>query len=140
MAELPPWAPSSAAVAPHLKQFLRTSTGAQLEDFNTTTTIRKAEVDQAVISVIGDVTAAVGDVPEILEDQAASVVAIGAAAEAVIDRDLDLHRALSDLYEARLRRFITAVADARDGSIDGTTSIPASGSFPAAFGVSRQAF
>jgi hypothetical protein len=137
----PPWTPPSAAVAPHLRQFLRGPTGQQLEDFTTTTTITQVEVLGAIGSVVGDVAAAVGTVPEDLEDQAAAVTAIGAAAEAVIDRDLELHRALTDLFESRLKRLITAVQDARDGTVDGTSAdVPASGWFPAAFGVDRRYF
>lgn len=150
----PPWAPSSAAVAPHLKQFLRTATGGQLENFTTETTIRLAEVDQAITSVVADVAAAVGDdvsagwddvpatsrLPDSVYDHAAAVVAIGAAAEAVIDRDLELSRQLQALYESRLKRLIAAAQDAADGKVTGVASRPASGSFPGPFGVARDSF
>lgn len=135
------WRPVTAAVAPHLIRLLSTPTGGQPDDFDGTTTIRAAEVELAITSVLSDVEGATGPIPEVLHDYASSVVAIGAAAEAVVDFDAELSAALQALYEARLVRLVTAATDARDGAIDGArSSVPASGLFPEPFPVDRMAF
>jgi hypothetical protein len=138
--EPPLWTPSSAAVAPLLRHFLRTVHGSQLDDFTETTAITKIEVEQAIESTVADLVGVTGQIPEGLESSAAKTVAIGAAAEAVVDRDergRELYRELRDLYETRLGRLIRAVRDARDGTLDGISSQPASGNFPPPFANDR---
>lgn len=137
--ETPPWAPSSAAVAPHLRQYVRDTTGL-LEDFTDDTTITSGDVALAITSVTLDIVAAIGEVPEELEEFATSVAGLGAAAEAVLDLNPDLAAQLQQLYESRLARLESAVADLRDGTPDGKRSLPATGCFPDAFGVDRSRF
>lgn len=136
------WAPGTVKVAAHLRNYTKTSTGAQLGDFDTTTTITSLDAVAAIASVVDDVSAYVGDVPPLLQNHAASVVALGAAAEAVIDLDPSLSAQMQQLYDDRLGRLKVAVDDARDGSIDGRPvgTQPASGFFPGPFAVGIDRF
>lgn len=137
----PSWAPQPAAVAPHLRRYVVTDVGEQLDDFDEHTAVALADVQRAIASVARDVLAQVGPVPESCHDLAADVTALGAAAEAVLDLDRDLSRQLQDLYETRLKRLRLAVDDAADGIVDGRNqAVTGSWCGPDAWDVSRAAF
>jgi hypothetical protein len=137
----PAWAPSLSDVAHHLRRFTRDEHSRESLQFTAETAVTEVEATTAIGSAVEDVAATVGEVPESLHANARATAALGAAAEAVIDRDRDLSRDLYERFTERLDRLKHAVIDLGSGRIDaGRFTAPASGRFPAASPRDRTAF
>ncbi|WP_370325292.1 hypothetical protein [Euzebya sp.] len=123
-----------------MRSYTKDEHGRTTDDFTATTTIRKAEADQAVLEISGEVSAAVGELAVVLEPLAASVTALGAAAQAVVDLDGELSARLRGWYEDGLARLKVAARDERDGTLDGRARRPATWEGPDAWDQSRRAY
>lgn len=134
----PPWAPSLGDVAEHLRHFTRGRHGAETGTFSADTGIKAAEVDRSIGAIVVEVAAATGPLDVSVHDYAQQVAAIGAAADAVMDRDRELSEFLWGRYRERLDGLRRANDNAGGAVPD--SRMPASGRFPAAFDVSRRAF
>lgn len=96
------WAPLPGQVADHLRAWTRTSYGHEQAEFTEETAIKLSEVQRCIDSVTAHVSAEVGRFADVHTPAMTACAAIGAAAMAVVNHDLELHERLEAMFTARL--------------------------------------
>lgn len=110
---MPAWSPVPSDVAAVIAQRTIDATGLPTGTFSSTTVPTDTQVTALIADVSGEIAAAAGDIPTVLDDDAKLVAILGAAwlVEVSFDGGSDLlANMLGVRYQAALARLVTAVA------------------------------
>lgn len=130
----PTWQPDYKDVADNIVAFTRNYLGVEFREFTDDTAITAEEVARFIYDATDEVALYVGLVPDKAAGFAKATAAIGAAASAVRDKDLELAAALTEEYQRRLKSLYDGIGlDRRrgpDGALPSMNRPPARHTFP----------
>jgi hypothetical protein len=117
------WAPLVADVGAILRARTKDSNGNELGSFTANTRPTGDQVDELIETAITDIESEVGSVPDVLQDAARRVAAIGTALlvelsffPEQITNGRSPYDRLKDLYDARFTRLKTQIDEVNSGS------------------------
>jgi hypothetical protein len=120
----PDWAPSVADVGTVLRARTIDTNGNELGTFTEDTRPTGEQVADEIESVVGEIHADVGDIPDLIQDAARRVAKIGAACSVElsyfpeqINSGQSPYPQLEAKYQDLLKRLAKAVADANDDGV-----------------------